>query len=291
MAQCYIPNPGAKLIARAKAESKAIIFGSVRMTTKYENSVDELVQKSPEWFGDNVGSVIGCQSHISVGDESRVCDSKLAILCNDNSKPWKSVGVYAHLEGETHEVLIACESIQNGDYKGTTMIEMPVSLDGVVEDFGDIGGEGEIASDVSGLETRMGAAERALAKEQGNVYAVQWESIEVETVPTLHVKWCEPGADSTWSEPVAAASAELSIDGMTVNFDSNGKLASAAFADAENDLIDISILDPTGALNVGQIAAISGGTYALSTAIEGVDGDMAVISVKHRDLILPAVLP
>lgn len=137
----YITNDGARLIERAKTEGKSIVFGSVRMNTIYKSDPSSLVQKSDEWFGANHGSVVGCLSHVSVDDVSRVCDSKLAIQCNDNSEPWKSLGIYAHLNGEEGEVLFACESIQNGEYKDVTIVELPVTLAGVVEDFG-IQGEG-----------------------------------------------------------------------------------------------------------------------------------------------------
>lgn len=137
----FITNGGAKLIQRAVQESKAIVFGSVRMNTIYESNASELVQKSDNWYGESVGQVVGCLSHVSVDGVSCVCDSKLAIQCNDNSKPWKSIGVYGNIEGESGEILIACESIQNGDYKNVTLVELPVTLDGAVEDFG-IQGEG-----------------------------------------------------------------------------------------------------------------------------------------------------
>lgn len=132
----YITNGGARLIERAKYEGKTIVFGSVRMNTIYKSDPSSLVQKSDEWFGANHGSVVGCLSHVSVDDVSCVCDSKLAIQCNDNSESWKSLGIYAHLNGEEGEVLLACESIQNGEYKDVTLVELPVTLDGVVEDFG-----------------------------------------------------------------------------------------------------------------------------------------------------------
>ena len=161
----FITNGGAKLIDLARNEGKSIVFGSVRMNTIYESNPSELVQKSEEWFGQNVAEVVGCLSHVSVDDASCVCDSKLAIQCNDNSKPWKSIGIYAHLEDESGEILIACESIQNGDYKNVTIVELPVTLDGAVEDFGlseGGGGGGDVPAnmmttdtnqDVSGVKT------------------------------------------------------------------------------------------------------------------------------------------
>lgn len=144
----FITNGGAKLIQRAVQENKALVFGSIRMNTIYESNPSELVQKSDSWFGQNVGEVVGCLSHVSVDDASCVCDSKLAIQCNDNSKPWKSIGIYAHLEDESGEILIACESIQNGDYKNVTIVELPVTLDGAVEDFGLSEGGGGGGGDV-----------------------------------------------------------------------------------------------------------------------------------------------
>lgn len=145
----YITNDGARLIGRARNEGKSIVFGSVRMNTIYKSDPSSLVQKSDEWFGANHGSVVGCLSHVSVDDVSCVCDSKLAVQCNDNSESWKSLGIYAHLNGEEGEVLFACESIQNGEYKDVTIVELPVSLDGVVEDFGlSEGGSGGGGGDV-----------------------------------------------------------------------------------------------------------------------------------------------
>lgn len=132
----YITNDGARLIERAKTEVKSIVFGSVRMNTIYKSDPTSLVQKSDEWFGENHGQVVGCLSHVSVADVSKVCDSKLAVQCNDNSESWKSLGIYARLDGEEGEVLFACESIENGEYKDVTIVELPVTLDGVVEDFG-----------------------------------------------------------------------------------------------------------------------------------------------------------
>lgn len=132
----YITNDGARLIERARTEGKSIVFGSVRMNTVYKSDPTSLVQKSDEWFGENHGSVVGCISHVSVNEVSEVCDSKLAVQCNDNSESWKSLGIYAHLDGEVDEILFACESIENGEYKDVTIVELPVTLDGVVADFG-----------------------------------------------------------------------------------------------------------------------------------------------------------
>ena len=132
----YITNDGARLIERARTERKSIVFGSVRMNTIYKSDPTSLVQQTEEWFGENHGSVVGCLSHVSVNEVSEVCDSKLAVQCNDNSVSWKSLGIYAHLDGEVDELLFACESIENGEYKDVTIVEIPVTLDGVVADFG-----------------------------------------------------------------------------------------------------------------------------------------------------------
>ena len=132
----YITNDGARLIERARTEGRFIVFGSVRMNTVYKSDPTSLVQKTEEWYGENHGHVIGCISHVSVNGVSEVCDSKLAVQCNDNIESWKSIGIYAHLDGEEDEVLLACESIENGEYKDVTIVELPVTLDGVVEDFG-----------------------------------------------------------------------------------------------------------------------------------------------------------
>lgn len=155
----YITNEGARLIERASSEGKSIVFGSVRMNTTYKSDPASLVQQSEEWFGENHGSVVGCLSHVSVDDVSQVCDSKLAVQCNDNSKAWKSIGIYAHLDGEEGEELFACESIQNGGYEDVTIVEIPVTLDGVVADFGlseggsGGGGGGEVPANMMTTDT------------------------------------------------------------------------------------------------------------------------------------------
>ena len=132
----YITNDGARLIERARTEGKSILFSSVRMNTVYKSDPTSLVQKTEEWYGENHGHVVGCISHVSLNGFPEICDSKLAVQCNDNSESWKSIGIYAQLDGEVDEVLLACESIENGEYKDVTIVELPVTLDGVVDDFG-----------------------------------------------------------------------------------------------------------------------------------------------------------
>ena len=153
----YITNDGARLIERARTEGISIVFGSVRMNTIYKSDPTSLVQQTEEWFGENHGSVVGCLSHVSVDDVSQVCDSKLAVQCNDNSVSWKSLGIYAHLDGEVDELLFACESIENGEYKDVTIVELPVTLDGVVDDFGisegGSGGGGEVPANMMTTDT------------------------------------------------------------------------------------------------------------------------------------------
>lgn len=155
----YITNDGSRLIERARTEGKSIVFGSVRMNTIYKSDPYSLVQQTDEWFGENHGSVVGCNSHVSVDDVSQVCDSKLAVQCNDNSESWKSIGIYAHLDGEVDELLFACESIENGEYKDVTIVELPVTLDGVVADFGlseggsGGGGGGEVPANMMTTDT------------------------------------------------------------------------------------------------------------------------------------------
>lgn len=156
----YITNGGARLIDRARTEDKSIVFGAVRMNTIFKSDPSSLVQQSDAWFGANLGSVVGCLSHVSVDGASCVCDSKLAIQCNDNGESWKSIGIYAHLEGEDDERLFACESIQNGDYKDVTLVELPVTLDGVVEDFGlseggGGGGGGDVPANMMTTDTEQ----------------------------------------------------------------------------------------------------------------------------------------
>lgn len=155
----YITNDGSRLIERARTEGKSIVFGSVRMNTIYKSDPYSLVQQTDEWFGENHGSVVGCISHVSVDEVSQVCDSKLAVQCNDNSESWKSIGIYARLDGEEDEVLLACESIENGEYKDVTIVELPVTLDGVVADFGlseggsGGGGGGEVPANMMTTNT------------------------------------------------------------------------------------------------------------------------------------------
>lgn len=155
----YITNDGSRLIERARTEGKSIVFGSVRMNTIYKSDPYSLVQQTDEWFGGNHGSVVGCISHVSVDEFSQVCDSKLAVQCNDNSESWKSLGIYAHLDGEEGEELFACESIENGEYKDVTIVELPVTLDGVVADFGlseggsGSGGGGEVPANMMTTNT------------------------------------------------------------------------------------------------------------------------------------------
>ena len=155
----YITNDGSRLIDRARTEGKSIVFGSVRMNTIYKSDPYSLVQQTDEWFGENRGSVVGCISHVSVDEVSEVCDSKLAVQCNDNSESWKSIGIYAHLDGEVDELLFACESIENGEYKDVTIVELPVTLDGVVADFGlseggsGSGGGGEVPANMMTTDT------------------------------------------------------------------------------------------------------------------------------------------
>ena len=159
----YITNDGSRLIERARTEGKSIFFGSVRMNTVYKSDPTSLVQKTEEWYGESHGHVVGCISHVSVNGVSEVCDSKLAVQCNDNSESWKSIGVYAHLDGEEDEVLLACESIENGEYKDVTIVELPVTLDGVVEDFGlseggsggGEGGGGEVPANMMTTDTEQ----------------------------------------------------------------------------------------------------------------------------------------
>ena len=157
----YITNDGSKLIERARTEGKSIVFGSVRMNTIYKSDPTSLVQQTDEWFGENHGTVVGCISHVSVNEVSQVCDSKLAVQCNDNSVSWKSIGIYAHLDGEVDELLFACESIENGEYKDVTIVEIPVTLDGVVADFGlseggsGGGGGGEVPANMMTTNTEQ----------------------------------------------------------------------------------------------------------------------------------------
>lgn len=157
----YITNDGSRLIERARTEGKSIVFGSVRMNTIYKSDPYSLVQQTDEWFGENHGLVVGCISHVSIDEVSQVCDSKLAVQ-TDNSESWKSIGIYAHLDGGgDDELLFACESIENGEYKDVTIVELPVTLDGVVADFGlseggsGGGGGGEVPANMMTTNTEQ----------------------------------------------------------------------------------------------------------------------------------------
>lgn len=233
----YITNDGARLIDRARNEGKSIVFGSVRMNTIYKSDPSSLVQKSDEWFGEYHGWVVGCLSHISVDDVSCVCDSKLAIRCNDNSEPWKSLGIYARLVGEEgvgeeREVLFACESIQNGEYKDVTIVELPVTLDGAVEDFGlseGSGGSGGGGGDVP-ANIRAG---QGIVQDYGdgqNLKIFEWVIIPGGTLP---------------------------LDGMLVKFDDSGYLES------------VSVDPPFGVATIGVIVRDQNGKMVTNGRVSG----------------------
>lgn len=240
----YITNGGARLIERAKTEGKSLVFGSVRMNTIYKSDPSSLVQKSDEWFGANHGEVVGCLSHVSVDDVSCVCDSKLAVQCNDNSESWKSIGIYAHLEGEVDELLFACESIQNGEYKDVTIVELPVTLDGVVEDFGlseggSGGGGGDVPANMMTTDTeqvglsgtkewawwiyeREGAAEEP---QEGDIGRFKFLGIGKNATgedlpdPLVLVSITQEFVEGDWRN-TNSGSVVLSANGVTLNEDS-----------------------------------------------------------------------
>lgn len=138
MSQCYITNLGAGLVQRSVADGKPIVFSRVCFNTEYVGKASALFFKPVEWYGENLGVVVGSQSHVSVSGVSCLCNTQLAIQCNDNSKAWKTVSVFAHLEGEDNEILFAAQSLMNGTVKNVFMMEIPICLDGAVEDFGDV---------------------------------------------------------------------------------------------------------------------------------------------------------
>lgn len=138
MSQCYITNIGAGLVQRSVAEKKPIVFSRVCFNTEYVGKASALFFKPVEWYGENLGVVVGSQSHVSVSGVSCLCNTQLAIQCNDNSKAWKTVSVFAHLEGEDNEILFAAQSLMNGTVKNVFMMEIPICLNGAVEDFGDV---------------------------------------------------------------------------------------------------------------------------------------------------------
>jgi hypothetical protein len=247
----FITNGGAKLIQRAVQESKAIVFGSIRMNTIYESNPSELVQKPDNWYGENVGQVVGCLSHVSVDGVSCVCDSKLAIQCNDNSKPWKSIGVYGNLEGESGEILLACESIQNGDYKNVTIVELPVTLDGAVEDFGlseggGGGGGGDVPAEQSlwAWEGYIGGGTEDEPQGGDKKYSER-VSIGIDSNPLTieRDEWTYDGKDDSWSQftntRLNVTQREVDFNGLTATWANIINAANSGGGGGGGDVADI----------------------------------------------------
>lgn len=230
----YITNDGSRLIERARTEGKSIVFGSVRMNTIYKSDPYSLVQQTDEWFGENHGSVVGCISHVSVDEVSQVCDSKLAVQCNDNSESWKSLGIYAHLDGEVDEILFACESIENGEYKDVTIVELPVTLYDVVADFGlSEGGSGS------------GGGGKVPDTAFGRGWVEEFEG------RTLHV----------FGHPIHPNS-NIDKDGLRFTFDSSGYLSSVC-PDTGGVVVTIGVIVKDAEDNMvenGRVSGFSSGT-------------------------------
>lgn len=251
-----ITNGGAKLIDRARNENKALVFSAVRMNTVYENSIMELVQKSESWFGANVGEVVGCLSHIIIDDVSHVCDAKVAVQCNDNAKAWKTIGIYGHLEGESNDTLIYCESIQNGDFKGTTVVELPVTLDGAVEDFGlseGGGGGGDIPAEQSlwAWEGYIGGGTEDEPQDGDKKYSER-VSIGIDSNPLTieRDEWTYDGKDDSWSQ---FTNTRLNVTQREVDF--NGLTATWAniikAARNEQGFDRVSVTEEGGSIFIG----------------------------------------
>ena len=319
----YITNDGSRLIERARTEGKSIVFGSVRMNTIYKSDPYSLVQKDDEWFGENHGSVVGCISHVSVDEGSKVCDSKLAVQCNDNSVSWKSIGIYAHLDGEVDELLFACESIENGEYKDVTIVELPVTLDGVVADFGlsegGSGGGGEVPAnmmttdthqnDLSGMKTWMWENYYGVgsldAPQEGDIRAR--ESICINYIAENHIPLVLDTAGSKYSTKEGWSGLDnrrLSITSGRVELDDLSATWGDIIRAAKNNILAgmDTVQDVKGTLSVfgnpinpDSIVKTDGLTYTfdssgyLSSVYCNYSGKVATIGVIVRDAGLHVV--
>lgn len=303
----YLTNDGSRLIERARTEGRHIVFGSVRMNTIYKSDPYSLVQQTDEWFGENHGSVVGCLSHVSFDEGSKVCDSKLAIQCNDNSEAWKSLGIYAHLDGEEGEVLFACESIENGEYKDVTLVELPVTLAGVVEDFGLSEGGSEVPANMMTTDTDqielsgtkkwswenyygMGAMDNP---QDGDIRAYEsliiYNGAEVGHIP-LTIDRAEDVYDfkDGWHVGVRSSRLEISTDTVRLDdaFASWSDIINAARVKQGFDLANIIQMEG-GSIEIGGVlikpnSEIKIGDYVLLV----IDGNSKIASVRSNGSVL-----
>lgn len=310
----YITNDGSRLIERARTEGRYIVFGSVRMNTIYKSDPYSLVQQTDEWFGENHGSVVGCLSHVSVDEGSKVCDSKLAIQCNDNSEAWKSLGIYAHLDGEEGEVLFACESIENGEYKDVTLVELPVTLAGVVEDFGlseGGSGGGEVPANMMTTDTdqiELSGTKKwswenyygggTLANPQdGDIRAYEsliiYNGAEVGHIPLTIDRAEDVYSKEGWHVGVKSRRLEISTDAVRLNdsfvnddFASWSDIINAARVKQGFDLANIIQMEG-GGIKIGGVlikpnSEIKIGDYVLLV----IDGNSKIASVRANGSVL-----
>lgn len=310
----YITNDGSRLIERARTEGRHIVFGSVRMNTIYKSDPYSLVQQTDEWFGENHGSVVGCLSHVSFDEGSKVCDSKLAIQCNDNGEAWKSLGIYAHLDVEEGEVLFACESIENGEYKDVTLVELPVTLAGVVEDFGlseggsgGSGGSGGVPANMMTTDTGQTGLHGTKTWSWENYYGGgtldnpqngdrrAYESLIIYNVAEVgHIPLTIDSAEDVyyskdgWHVGVRSRRLDISTDAVRLNdsFASWSDIINAAHVKQGFDLANILQMEG-GGIKIGGVlinpnSEIKIGDYVLLV----IDGNSKIASVRSNGSVL-----
>lgn len=173
-----ITNKGCQLMEQSKSQFKTLVF-SVRMTTNYIAGTEypHNSGKDKAWFGDVVGEIIGASSHVTIDAVSEVCHTKLAVKCTDNSQHWKTVSIWAHFEDESYDYLFACLSRENGDFNNVTILELPVTLDGVVDDFG--------FQECSAQNPSTGISPRSVSlitKEDDGGYSMHLTNLESENI-------------------------------------------------------------------------------------------------------------
>lgn len=155
-----LTNYCASLIKRAVEEEKSLVFTKVCITQNVEKtSRSELIGKRDIWYGAKGGDVVACISHVTLDDTSCVCNSKLGIKLTDNVKPWKTISVWGKVEGDSLDGLLYAESDDNGSYNNAVVLELPVSLADVVEDFGGISGDMSEYATLSDLQNYYTKAE------------------------------------------------------------------------------------------------------------------------------------
>ena len=151
-----LTNYAAQILQRAVEEEKEIVFTKVCVTQNIEKtSRAELIGKLPAWYGASAGEVVACVSHVDLSGVSCVCNSKLGIKINNNSKTWKTISVWGKVEGDSVDSLLYAESDDNGSYNNGLVIEIPISLASGIEDFGSIGGGGGGGDEYATLDDRL----------------------------------------------------------------------------------------------------------------------------------------